>query len=258
MTLFVRALALPGLALVDGVPEELRTIVVMPTMLTHEDEIAELVERLEIHHLASAEGDLHFALLSDWTDADAQSLDGDAALLAFAQAGVDRLNARYGPAPAGPRFLLLHRRRVWSESERRWIGWERKRGKLHELNRLLRGATDTTFLSVPATGALPENVRYVLTLDSDTRLPRDAVRRLIGKIAHPLNQPRFDRERGAVVEGYGVLQPRVTPSLAQGRRGLAVPTRILQQQRHRSLFLRRFRRLSGYVRRGLLRGQGNL
>ena len=217
--LFVGAVALPGMALLDGVPKESRTIVAMPTMLTHESEIAALVERLEIHYLASAEGDLLFALLSDWTDADAESLDCDAALLAFAQAGIDRLNARYGPAPAGSRFLLLHRRRIWSVSERRWIGWERKRGKLHELNRLLRGATDTTFVNAPNPQSLPKNVKYVLTLDSDTRLPRETVRRLIGKMAHPLNQPRFDAQRGAVVEGYGLLQPRVTPSLPRDGEG---------------------------------------
>jgi cyclic beta-1,2-glucan synthetase len=219
VTLFVRALPLPGLALLNGVPEALRTIVVVPAMLIHEDEIEGLVERLETHHLASPEGDLHFALLSDWTDADAESLDGDAALLACAEAGIARLNTRYGPAPGGPRFLLLHRRRVFSESEQRWIGWERKRGKLHELNRLLRGATDTTYLGLPGAAALHGNVKYVLTLDSDTRLPRDTVRRLIGKIAHPLNRPRFDAALGAVVEGYGVLQPRVTPSLPKGGDG---------------------------------------
>ena len=219
VTLIVHAAPLPGLALRDGVPDALRTIVVMPTMLTHEDEIAELVERLEIHHLSSPEGAVHFALLSDWTDADAECLEGDAALLAFAQKGIDRLNMRYGSAQVGPRFLLLHRRRVFSESERRWIGWERKRGKLHELNRLLRGATTTNFLSLDGAEPPPDNIKYVLTLDSDTRLPREAVRRLIGKIAHPLNRPRFDPARGSVVEGYGVLQPRVTPSLPNGGEG---------------------------------------
>jgi cyclic beta-1,2-glucan synthetase len=219
VTLFVHALSLPALALLDGVPATLRTIVVMPTMLTKETEIAEHVERLEIHYLASPEGDLHFALLSDWTDADVESVEGDASLLACAREGVARLNARYGPAPAGPRFLLLHRRRVFCESERRWIGWERKRGKLHELNRWLRGAMDTTFLPLAEAQTLPPDVKYVLTLDSDTRLPRDAVRRLIGKIAHPLNQSRFDAKRGAVVEGYGVLQPRVTPSLPERGEG---------------------------------------
>ena len=134
--------------------------------------------------------------------------------------GVARLNLRYGPAPGGTRFLLLHRRRVWNEGESRWIGWERKRGKLHELNRLLRAATDTTFIDVGfGTPAAPTGIRYVVTLDSDTRLPRDAVRRLIGKMAHPLNRPRLDADGRRVVEGYAVLQPRVTPSLPIGREG---------------------------------------
>ena len=198
----------------------LRTLVAVPTLLTTPEDIEEQVERLEIHHLASPEGDLHFALLSDWIDADVDRAEGDAELVAVAREGIERLNRRYGPAPAGPRFLLLHRRRVWNESERRWIGWERKRGKLHELNRLLRGATDTTFMDMgDAAPSPPQGIRYVVTLDSDTRLPRDTVRRLIGKMAHPLNRPRFDAERGAIVEGYAVLQPRVTPSLPNGGEG---------------------------------------
>ncbi len=220
VTLFVGPVPLPGLHLRDGVPELLRTLVAVPTLLTTPEDIAEQVERLEIHYLASPEGDLHFALLSDWMDAEGDRTEGDAELVAIARDGIERLNRRYGPAPAGPRFLLLHRRRVWNESERRWIGWERKRGKLHELNRLLRGATDTTFIDMDRVApSLPRNVRYVVTLDSDTRLPRDAVRRLIGKMAHPLNRPRLDPERNAIVEGYGVLQPRVTPSLPHGGEG---------------------------------------
>ena len=103
-------------------------------------------------------------------------------------AGIARLNQRHGAAPGGARFLLLHRRRVWNEGEARWIGWERKRGKLHELNRFLRGANDTTFLpTTERLGTVPTDVRYVITLDADTKLPRDTVRRLIGKMAHPLN-----------------------------------------------------------------------
>jgi cyclic beta-1,2-glucan synthetase len=216
----VRPRALPGLELKNGVPDTLRTIVVVPTLLTNPKQIAELVERLEIHHLTSPEGDLHFALLSDCTDSDLETADGDAALIECARSGIEDLNRRYGPAPAGPRFLLFHRRRVWSQSELRWIGWERKRGKLHELNRLLRGAQDTTFTDPDGRPpAYPEHVKYVLTLDSDTRLPRDAVRRLIGKMAHPLNQPRVDVDQARIVEGYAVLQPRVTPSLPKGGDG---------------------------------------
>jgi len=226
------ATALPALELRDGVPSHLRTLVAVPTLLASPASIEENIEHLEIHHLASPEGDLHFALLSDWTDADAEHAADDDALVAAAAAGIARLNARYGPAPGGARFLLLHRRRVWNESERRWIGWERKRGKLHELNRLLRGAADTTFTDIeghPPT--VPADVRYVVTLDADTRLPRDTVRRLIGKMAHPLNRPRFDVASGRVVEGYGILQPRVTPSLPMGREG--------------SLFQRTFSSMSG-------------
>ena len=214
------ATLLPALELRSGVPAHLRTVVAVPTLLTTVAAIDEQIERLEVHHLASPEGDLHFALLSDWLDAATEHVDGDAALLEAAIAGVARLNRRYGPAPGGDRFLLLHRRRVWNAGEARWIGWERKRGKLHELNRLLRGATDTSFLSLGGQPPkVPVGVRYVITLDADTRLPRDTVHRLIGKMAHPLNRPRFDANAGRVVAGYGVLQPRVTPALPVGREG---------------------------------------
>ena len=211
---------LPALELPDGVPEHLRTLVAVPTLLTTLESVEDLIERLEIHHLASPECDLHFALVTDWTDAMNEHADGDTLLIVTAADGVARLNLRYGPAPGGTRFLLLHRRRVWNEGESRWIGWERKRGKLHELNRLLRAATDTTFMDVGfGTPAAPTGIRYVVTLDLDTRLPRDAVRRLIGKMAHPLNRPRLDTDRRRVVEGYAVLQPRVTPSLPIGSEG---------------------------------------
>jgi cyclic beta-1,2-glucan synthetase len=211
---------LPGLELRDGVTSNLRTMVAVPTLLTTQAALEEQIERLEIHYLANPEGDLHFALLSDWTDASTEHANGDDALLDAAAEGIARLNRRYGPAPAGDRFLLLHRRRIWNNGQKQWIGWERKRGKLHELNRLLRGAGDTTFMAVGGQPLVPPpGVRYVITLDSDTRLPRETVRRLVGKMAHPLNHPRFDAATGRVVEGYAVLQPRVTPSLPIGREG---------------------------------------
>lgn len=212
--------ALPGLELRDGVSSEFRTIVVMPTLLTSKAIIDELIERLEIHYLASPDGDIRFALLSDWPDAAAENALGDEGLLGAAIEGIAALNRTYGPTPDGPRFILFHRRRVWNEGQGKWMGWERKRGKLHELNRLLRGATDTTFLSVGGEVPLaPPGVRYVITLDTDTRLPIGAARRLIGKMAHPLNRPRLDPVSRRVVEGYGVLQPRVTPSLPTAQHG---------------------------------------
>jgi cyclic beta-1,2-glucan synthetase len=216
----IDATILPALALREGVPAALRTMVVVPTLLTTKHAVEEEIERLEIHYLASPEGDFYFALLSDWVDCPSASSEEDDTLLKAAAEGVARLNARHGSAVGGPRFLLLHRRRVWSEGQKVWMGWERKRGKLHELNRLLRGATDTTFVSTGGRAlGVPDAVRYVITLDADTRLPRDTARRLVGKLAHPLNKPRFDAAAGRVVEGYAVLQPRVTPSLPTGREG---------------------------------------
>ena len=211
---------LPALDLQEGVPESLRTIVVVPTLLTTRAAIEEQIERLEVHHLASQDGDLRFALLSDWTDSATETTPGDGDLLGVAADGIARLNRQYGPAPGGPRFVLLHRRRLWNAGQSTWIGWERKRGKLHELNRWLRGATDTTFVPVNGTDPVaPSGVRYVITLDADTRLRRGTARRLVGKMAHPLNRPRLDPVSGRVVEGYGVLQPRVTPSLPTRREG---------------------------------------
>jgi cyclic beta-1,2-glucan synthetase len=212
--------ALPGLELRDGVPPNLRTMLVVPMLLTTRADIEEQIEHLEVRYLAGPEDDLHFALLSDWTDAATETAPGDDELLGAAAEGIARLNQRYGPALDGDRFLLLHRRRVWNAGEEKWMGWERKRGKLHELNRLLRGATDTTFLAVGGRPpVVPAGVRYVITLDADTRLPRGAARRLVGKMGHPLNRPRFDPRTGRVVEGYAVLQPRVTPTLPTGRDG---------------------------------------
>ncbi len=212
------ATSLPAMELPEGVPDALRTLVVAPTMLTSEGSVEDLIQRLEVHYLSSPKGEVYFALLSDWADADAAHADSDDALLGTAAQGIARLNQKYGAGRAGSRFLLLHRKRVWTQSEGKWIGWERKRGKLSELNELLRGGKATTFVSVAGAPPLaPAGVRYVITLDADTRLTAEAVRRLIGKMAHPLNAPRFDPVKRRVVEGYGILQPRVTPSMPIGR-----------------------------------------
>ena len=220
VTRAIPATFLPALELRQGVPADLRTLAAVPVMLTSARSIAEQIETLEIHHLASLEGDVHFALLSDWADAPAEPQAADAVLLALASDSIARLNARYPAIAGGDRFLLLHRRRQWSRSEGVWVGWERKRGKLHELNRLLRGAANTSFITADGRAPIvPPAVRFVITLDADTRLPRNTVRRLIGKLAHPLNQPRFDPASGRVVEGHGLLQPRITPALAIGHEG---------------------------------------
>ena len=214
------AALLPALSLEDGIPADLRTLVAVPTLLSSFDSIREQIERLEVHHLANPGGELYFALLTDWVDAETERTEQDEPLLTAVREGMAELNRRYEGGEGGARFLLLHRRRVWNEGEGRWLGWERKRGKLHELNRLARGATDTTFLPIAGRSpAVPADIRYILTLDADNRVPRDAISRLIGKMGHPLNRPRFDSELGRVTEGYAVMQPRIAPSLPVGREG---------------------------------------
>ena len=208
---------LAKLDLSDGVPAEFRTIVVVPTMLTNPRSVGEQVDQIERHYLANSEGDLAFAILSDWRDAPSETLPDDDELMALAADGVARLNRVYGPAPwGGTRFLLLHRQRRWNPREGMWIGWERKRGKLHELNRLLRGADDTSFiLRDDGLTDVPPDVRYVITLDADTRLGPGAAHRIVGAIAHPLNRAQLDPGLGRVTAGYGIVQPRITPMLPQ-------------------------------------------
>jgi cyclic beta-1,2-glucan synthetase len=193
-----------------GIPDSCRTLVAMPAMLTGAQEIASLVQQIEQHYLRNPDHNLYFALLTDFGDAREQHLPGDEALLEQARAGIGVLNERYAGesgAPGGP-FCMFHRERRWNEQEGRWIGWERKRGKLHELNRWLRGATDTSISSSIGQVEQLRMVRYVITLDADTILGRDSARRLIATLAHPLNRAQADSRTGRVVHGYGLLQPR--------------------------------------------------
>ncbi|MCC2671375.1 MAG: cellobiose phosphorylase, partial [Armatimonadetes bacterium] len=204
----------------SGIPDACRTLVAVPSLLTSTGGVEELLERLEIHYLANPDANLRFALLTDFTDAGHETEPGDQALLAVAVQGVLRLNARYEkPELPGP-FLLLHRRRGWNAAQGCWMGWERKRGKLVELNRWLRGDRETSF--TVTIGDLPSlgNVRYVLCLDSDTRLPPDAAARLVGALSHPLNQAVINPALRRVVKGHGILQPRVSITLTSAARSL--------------------------------------
>ncbi len=197
----------------SAVPNEARTMVVVPTMLTSVDGVDALVEHLEVLALANLDSAVHFAILSDVRDAHQEVLDDDQDLVARARDGVEQLNQRYGPEHAN-RFYLFHRRRRWNPGEQQWMGWERKRGKLEEFNRLLRGSTDTNFVEQIGDLTILPSIRYCITLDSDTRLPRDAARQLIGIADHPMNRPRVDPGTGRVVEGFGILQPRVSVTMA--------------------------------------------
>ncbi|MEX2471160.1 MAG: glucoamylase family protein [Gemmatimonadota bacterium] len=195
------------------VPQGDRTMVIVPTMFDSVEGVADLIAHLEVQALGNVDERIHFALLSDFRDAPAETLERDRKLLAAARSGIEALNQKHATG-RHDRFFLFHRKRLWNEQEGHWMGWERKRGKIEEFNRLLRGATDTSFeLHVGNLEILPR-IRYCITLDSDTRLPRDAAKELIGIISHPLNRPEFDAEVGRVTDGYGILQPRVSVTFA--------------------------------------------
>ncbi|MFN2113297.1 MAG: glycosyl transferase, partial [Anaerolineales bacterium] len=195
----------------EGIPDEYRTLVVVPILLTDEATIKNEIEKLEIRYVANPEQNLIFSLFSDFKDAPGETAPDDDLLLSITEEGIEELNAHYGEG----RFYLFHRQRTWSETEERFIGWERKRGKLEELNRLilgLRGEDEPSIVYVGDEDRLT-GIRYIITLDSDTQLPRDSARRMIETLAHPLNQPRLDKN-GQIAQGsYTLLQPRVSPSL---------------------------------------------
>jgi cyclic beta-1,2-glucan synthetase len=209
LTLFLPPRTLPKLEFKCEIPEEFATFVVIPSMLTQPRSAQMLCERLESHYLSNQMPGVRFALLTDFADAPVEVMPGDEGLIDDALQRVCELNDRYA-AGRPDLFFLFHRRRVWNASENCWMGWERKRGKLAEFNQLIRGFQTTTYATSSSDLEGLPRTRFVITLDADTQMPRDTVSRLIGTLAHPLNRPRFDPETGMVLEGYGVLQPRVS------------------------------------------------
>ncbi|MBN1666921.1 MAG: hypothetical protein JW862_07520, partial [Anaerolineales bacterium] len=232
ITLMIQPRILPKLDFKGEIPSQYQTLVAIPAMLTNRAEIDSLARQLELHYLRNPEPGLLFALLTDFHDADSESLPEDEDLVQYGIAAIEALNTKYGCSFPGnvtesvpgaglvegsrqdgkKLFYFLHRKRLWNPSEGKWIGWERKRGKLHELNLLLRGRTNlsfTTLIDDVCAMEVLQRVRFVITLDADTILPPGAARRLAGTLAHPLNRAAFDEVTGQVVSGYTVLQPRM-------------------------------------------------
>ena len=204
---------LPRLDFSEGIPEGARTMVAVPVLFGSVEDVERLLAHLEVQALGNLDPRIHFAVLSDFKDARTPAVAGDDEILAAAVAGVEALNRRHQP-DGNDRFFLFHRDRQWNPKQGVFMAWERKRGKIVEFNRLLRSSSDTAFpVKVGDLSVLP-SVRYVLTLDADTRLPRDVARALIGVISHPLNRPVVDASLRRVTEGYGILQPRVSVNLA--------------------------------------------
>ena len=224
-TLAVTPSALPRMDFSKGIPSTLRTLVVVPTMLTSAAGVEDLMEALEVRLLANRDEHLHFGLLTDFRDAHLESLPEDGPLLQLARTRIDELNEKYragGGGTPGDIFFLFHRARRWNVHDHIWMGYERKRGKLADLNALLRGGVQADgrarFSLVVGNTAVLSDVQYVITLDTDTQLPRDAARQFVGAMAHPLNRPHYDEVKQRVTAGYGILQPRVAVSLRGANR----------------------------------------
>jgi cyclic beta-1,2-glucan synthetase len=212
-TLWAVPQRLPRMDYSKGLPESLRTLVVVPTILASDRNVADLLEALEVRFLGNRDAALSFALLTDFKDAPTEIHEHDAPLLRQASAGIERLNRKYRSS-AGGGFLLLHRPRSWNASDRIWMGRERKRGKLADLNAALRSGEFERFSMVVGDVEALGSVRYVITLDSDTQLPRESARQMVGAMAHPLNRPLIDGASGCVRSGYGILQPRIASSVS--------------------------------------------
>ncbi|MBI2806874.1 MAG: cyclic beta 1-2 glucan synthetase [Planctomycetes bacterium] len=241
--LLVHPRSLPRLDFSAGIPAEHRTMVVVPTMLSNPEAIAELLEGLEVRYLSNRDDKLHFALLTDYLDAPQEVMPQDAELVRLAKEGIELLNQKYENDRVNI-FYFFHRPRRWNATEKVWMGYERKRGKLAELNALLRDSPaqddsavgqafqpdsqagkpdlqsgkEGRFAEVVGDLTVLSEVRYVITLDTDTQLPRDSARQMVGAMAHPLNRPVLDLERRRVVAGYGIMQPRVGVSLPTAQR----------------------------------------
>ena len=220
-TLLATPHPLPRMDFSKGIPKESRTLVIVPTMLTSLRNIEDLIGALEVRFLANRDDHLHFGLLTDFRDAIEETLPEDEPLLRLARQRIEELNEKYRSSESDI-FLLFHRPRRWNPSDRIWMGYERKRGKLADLNWLLRPGPDTNpgdrFSLIVGNTAILAHVKYVITLDTDTQLARDSAWQFVGAMAHPLNRPRYDEEKERVCEGYGILQPRVAVSLPGANR----------------------------------------
>ncbi len=201
----------------DGIPEEYMTAVVVPTLLSSVHGVEEALEHLEVQYLANRDPNLQFAILSDFTDSPTEHRSGDEEILTAAASGIKALNARYA-LTGDDVFFLFHRPRLWNAKQGVWMGWERKRGKLAQFNKFLRGGATDAFTTIVGDTKRLGFVRYVITLDSDTVLPRDAAQLLVGTIAHPLNRAQYNPKIGRVAQGYGIIQPRVGVALTSAHR----------------------------------------
>jgi cyclic beta-1,2-glucan synthetase len=210
-TLMVRPHALPRMDFSSGIPQKLRTLVVVPSVLTSPEKVEDLLEGLEVRYLANRDINLYFGLLTDLRDAKHEVMPEDEHLLLMARQGIEALNEKYHDSI----FFLFPRQRRWNPKEGIWMGYERKRGILGELNSLLRGGSEDSFSTIAGDSSILPEVKYVITVDEDTKMPYDSARLLVETLAHPLNRPMYDENKQYVTEGYSILHPRLSAGLPE-------------------------------------------
>lgn len=218
-TILVKPKILPRLDFSEGIPLEYRTMVVIPTIISCPDTVDRLIDNLELHYLSNRDHRLHFALLTDFSDASQEVTESDSTILERARCGIEILNNKYASG-GNTIFYLFHRPRRWNAGEDQWMGYERKRGKLMEFNAFLRDKAPDAFSLIEGDTSILPSIKYVITLDTDTQLPGDTAYQLVGAMAHPLNHPIIDPKRNIVVNGYGILQPRVSINLVSSQRSI--------------------------------------
>ncbi len=219
-TILVDPDVLPRMDFSKGIPSQFRTLVVIPTMMKDAKDLIGLIEGLEVRFLANRDPHLHFALLTDFPDAHNEILPGEEELQQLARHKMEDLNRQYG-AGKNEIFFLFHRPRKWNAIDKIWMGYERKRGKLGQMNALLLGKrTESDFNIIVGQESLFSEIKYVLTLDTDTQLPKDSAWHIVATMAHPLNRPLFNEKKLRITQGYTILQPRVAVSLPLGESSL--------------------------------------
>ncbi len=210
---------IPKMDFKEVIPEKYSTVVVIPTLLNNTSRVKELVHDLEIHYLANAQNNLYFALLGDFKDSDSEDEEEDKEVVNVGLLAIEGLNKKY--CKDGKKiFFFLNRYRQYNKKENKWIGWERKRGKLMEFNEFLRGNENTSYNVISSDAQELRKVKYVITLDADTKIPRDSAKKLIGAMAHPLNNAIINHGNKNVSRGYGLMQPRIGVSILSANKTL--------------------------------------
>ncbi|MFL0194789.1 GH36-type glycosyl hydrolase domain-containing protein [Clostridium sp. WILCCON 0269] len=210
---------IPKMEFKQGIPEEFSTVVVIPALINNPHRVKSLISDMEVYYLANEEENLYFALLGDFKDSFCEEESDDKLIIEAALDEVKKLNQKYSK-DGKDKFYFLNRYRKYNEKEEKWIGWERKRGKLMEFNSLIRGDINTSYNVIGGDITNLYNVKYVITLDADTKLPKDTAKLLIGAMSHPLNLPYLDKENKKVIRGHGLMQPRVSVSVLSANKTL--------------------------------------